>query len=169
MQEARQAFAEFGSDLPMDELARRAGVGVGTVYRHFPNKEALLDGLLAEQLGVIVGRTRAALERDQAWEAFCDLVREGTAMQAEDLAFCEIVMARKHESESQAVAELRETMDAEMTELLSRAKAQGRLRSDFGVEDVGLLFASLAGAVRASGGGDGWKRQVEFALDGLRA
>ena len=47
MEAARAAFAESGADLPMEEIARRAGVGIGTVYRHFPNKEALLDALLA--------------------------------------------------------------------------------------------------------------------------
>jgi AcrR family transcriptional regulator len=153
----------------MEELARRAEVGVGTVYRHFPNKVALLDALLADHLASIVEQTRIALGKDDAWEAWRDLVRHGAAMQAEDIAFCEVVMARKNESESEAVARLRDELNRETELLLRRAKAEGAMRDDFTVADVPVLFASLAGAIRASGETDSWRRQVEFALDGLRA
>ena len=170
MDEARKAFAEFGSDLPMEELARRAGVGVGTLYRHFPNKEALLDALLADQLALIVANTRAALTEENAWEAWRQLVRRGAEMQAEDVSFCEGVMARKADSGSEAVARLRDELEAATTKLLDRAKAEGRMRPDFAPDDVGTLFAALAGAIRASGDDEAaWRRQVEFALDGLRA
>jgi AcrR family transcriptional regulator len=169
MEVARAAFAECGSDLPMEELARRAGVGVGTVYRHFPNKEMLLDALLAEQLETLIETTRAALAGDDAWEAFRGLVRNGAAMQADDMAFCEVVMARKQESGDARVAQLRDELDAAMGELIGRAQASGAMRKDFRTDDVGVLFASIAGAIRSSAGPDAWKRQVEFALDGLRA
>ena len=166
---ARAAFAECGCDLPMEELARRAGVGVGTVYRHFPNKDALLDALLLDQLTAIVARTREALERDDAWEAFRELVRGGAEMQAEDIAFCEIVMIRKATSDSAAVALVRAELEAETTKLIERAQAEGGLRADFTLEDVPVLFASISGAIRAAGPDGPWRRQVEFALDGLRA
>lgn len=166
---AREAFAECGTDLPMEELARRAGVGVGTVYRHFPNKEALLDALLADQLAMLVKRTQDALAQDDAWEAFRRLVRNGAEMQADDTAFCEVVMARKAESGSETVVRLRDELDAAMGRLLDRAKAEGRMRADFMPEDVGTMFASIAGAVRNSATPDAWRRQVEFTLDGLRA
>jgi AcrR family transcriptional regulator len=166
---ARGAFAEAGADLPMEEIARRAGVGIGTVYRHFPNKEALLDALLASQLALFVERTRTALNKDDAWEAFRDMVREGASAQADDMAFCELVMARKSVSRSEQVAELREQLEFETGKLLDRAKAEGRMRDDFAIGDVSVLFASIAGAIRSSDSPDAWRRQVEFALDGLRA
>ena len=169
MEAAREAFAECGTDLTMEELARRAQVGVGTVYRHFPTKETLLDALLADQLAMLVETTRAALAEDDPWEAFRGLVRNGAEMQAQDMSFCEVVMARKAESGSETVIALRTELDAEMRKLLERAKAAGRMRPDFEADDVGTLFASIAGAIRASGDGDAWRRQVEFALDGLRA
>ena len=90
-------------------------------------------------------------------------------MQAQDVSFCDVVMARKAESESEAVIRLRTELDAEMGKLLEHAKAAGRMRPDFETADVGTLFASIAGAIRASGDGDAWRRQLEFALDGLRA
>jgi AcrR family transcriptional regulator len=170
MEVARAAFAECGSDLSMEELARRAGVGVGTVYRHFPNKDALLDALVTAQVSMLVERTRAALERDDAWEAFRELVRQGADLQAEDLAFCEVAMARKRDSESSDVVAVREELQAETEKLLERAKAEGRLRPDFTIDDVPVMFASIAAAVRlAEGRPEAWKRHVEFTLDGLRA
>jgi AcrR family transcriptional regulator len=169
MAAARAAFAVAGADLPMEEIARSAGVGIGTVYRHFPNKEALLDALLAEQLTLFVERTRAALAKDDAWEAFRDMVREGAAAQAEDVAYCELVMARKPLSRSETVAALRDELDAETGKLLRRAKDEGGMREDFTREDMPVLFASIAGAIRSSRDEAAWKRQVEFALDGLRA
>jgi len=169
MEAARAAFAEAGADLPMEEIARRAGVGIGTVYRHFPNKEALLDALLAEQLALFVLRTRNALAKDDAWEAFRDMVRQGASAQAEDMAFCELIMARKPFSRSEAVVALREELETETGKLLQRAKAEGRMRDDFTVDDLPVLFASIAGAIRSTADPEAWRRQVEFALDGLRA
>lgn len=169
LEAARAAFAEAGADLPMEEIARRAGVGIGTVYRHFPNKEALLDALLAGQLAIFVERVRRASTKDDAWEGFRDMVREGASQQADDLAFCELVMARRSLSRSEDVARMREQLESETGKLLERAKAEGRMRDDFQVADVSVLFASIAGAIRSSDAPDAWRRQVEFALDGLRA
>jgi AcrR family transcriptional regulator len=170
MQIAREAFAECGQDLTMEELARRAGVGVGTVYRHFPNKDALLDALVTSQVTMILDRTREALAEDDAWEAWCGLVRNAANQQAEDVAFCEFAMARKHESESEAIRAAREELTKETDKLLKRAQAQGKLRADFTIDDVPVMFASIAAAVRMmEATPEAWQRHVEFTLDGLRA
>ncbi len=167
---ARTAFAEFGQDLPMEELARRAGVGVGTVYRHFPNKDALLDALVTDQLAMLVERTREALARDDAWEGFCDLVRQGAAVQAEDAAFCQMVMNRKIARDTEPIAAMRALLDEQTDKLLKRAQAEGKLRTDFTIEDVPIMFAAIAAAVRLmEESPEAWKRHVEFTLDGLRA
>jgi AcrR family transcriptional regulator len=168
MEAARVAFAESGSDLPMEEIARRAGVGIGTVYRHFPNKEALLDALLVDQVADHMERTREALAKDDAWEAFRDLVRGGAAMQAEDQAYCDVVMDLKAQARSAKAVALLAELQGEVSKLLDRAKSEGAMREDFTAQDLPLLFASIAGAIRSSDG-DVWKRHVEFALDGLRA
>jgi AcrR family transcriptional regulator len=169
LEAARIAFAECGTDLAMEELARRAGVGVGTVYRHFPNKDALLDALLAEWLTQILERTQAALDRDDPWEAFRDMVRAGAEMQADDYALCDIVMSRKELSDSPVVAELRTQMEAQVAETIRRAQASGEMRADFTIDDVPMLFASVAASIRLMNGDPAWRRQLEFTLDGLRA
>jgi AcrR family transcriptional regulator len=168
MEAARAAFAEVGVDLPMEEIARRAGVGIGTVYRHFPNKDALLDALLFDQVSEHLDRTERALAKDDAWEAFRDLVREGAEMTARDQAYCEIVMSWKTDTRSQAVIAVMDEIHVEMDKLLTRAKSQGGMRADFTVDDVPVMFAGIAGAIRNSRD-DSWKRQVEFVLDGISA
>src|SRR3954462_534801 len=67
---ARAVFADEGVDAQMDDVARRADVGVGTVYRHFPTKDALLHALSDELFDVIAAHTRTLLELDDPWEAF---------------------------------------------------------------------------------------------------
>src|SRR3954454_7006801 len=70
MAAARAAFAEHGSDAQMDDVARRAKVGVGTVYRHFPTKEALFVALLEDTFASVTERSRVALDKADPWEAF---------------------------------------------------------------------------------------------------
>src|SRR3954462_12072948 len=71
---ARCACAEHGASVQMDDVARGAGVGVGTVYRHFPTKEALIDALVAEKYRLAIENAHAALEIDDPWESFADML-----------------------------------------------------------------------------------------------
>src|SRR5918996_6567887 len=68
---ARAVFADQGIDAQIDDVAKRAKVGVGTVYRHFPTKEALVDAIVRERFEELAGYAQEALERADAWEAFC--------------------------------------------------------------------------------------------------
>src|SRR5919202_4558460 len=72
---AREACAAHGENVQIDDVARSAGVGVGTVYRHFPTKEALIQALVAEKFGVTTQNIRAALEIEDPWEGFCAAMR----------------------------------------------------------------------------------------------
>src|SRR5947209_10180827 len=84
---ARSAFAEFGADAQMDDVARRSGVGVGTVYRHFPTKEALLVELVRQKFRLFADRARQALEDGgDAFEALVDLMRANAETAARDAA-----------------------------------------------------------------------------------
>jgi AcrR family transcriptional regulator len=168
---AREAFAEHGVDLPMEELARRAGVGVGTVYRHFPSKEALLDALLVDHFAAIAANAQAALDRDDAWDAFCECIRFGADRQAIDSSFCDAMFARKAVSTNDAVLQVREDLESATHALIRRAQDAGDMRGDFGPDDLPMFFASLSGAVRSAHDHPelDWHRQLEFLLDGLRA
>ena len=159
---ARAVFSDKGRDAQIDDVARRAKVGVGTVYRHFPTKEALLEALADEQFELITRWAREALDGEDAWKAFEALIWRGAELQASDRALMEAVADRK----SRAAGEAHE-LHACTEELLTRAKAAGAVRADAGADDVRLMMCGLGSVMQQDG--DRWRRYLELMLDGLRA
>jgi AcrR family transcriptional regulator len=160
---ARAVFSDKGRDAQIDDVARRARVGVGTVYRHFPTKEALLEALADEQFERITCWAREALESEEdAWTAFEAVIWRGAELQASDRALMEAVADRKSRAASQA-----HELHACVEELLTRAKAAGTVRADAGADDVQLMMCGLGSVMQQ--GGDRWRRYLELMLDGLRA
>ena len=162
---ARAVFADQGIDAQIDDVARRAKVGVGTVYRHFPTKEALLEALVRERFEEIAGYAREALEREDAWEGFCELIWRAAERNAVDRAFCEVVAG----TDCSRVVE--ETGLAGSTEELMRgAKAQGRMRADATIMDVEITMCGASSVMRTIlTAPDVWRRYLTLMLDGLRA
>jgi len=162
---AREAFAAKGLEVGMEDVARRAGVGVGTIYRHFPTKEALLDALWADKVDRVVALTREASENPDPWAGVVEMFERGTAMQADDLAWCEATGSAGPRGwrESNAPPELL----AATTALLDRAKAAGALREDFGFDDVSNVFCGMAGVIAAHGA-EARHGLLQVILDGLR-
>jgi AcrR family transcriptional regulator len=162
---ARKVFAEQGMHSQIDDVARRAKVGVGTVYRHFPTKEALLDALVREHFEEIAGFAREALAREDAWEGFCELVWRAAERNAEDLAFCEVVTSTDKTGIIEEVG-----LNASTRELVARAQAQGRMRRDVIAErDMPILMIGASAVMQITQSDDSWRRYVTLMLDGLRA
>jgi AcrR family transcriptional regulator len=168
LQAARDALRELGAEAQMEDVARRAGVGVGTVYRHFPTKVALIEAVMLERTRTLLADARAALEEPEPGEAFCALVRRAAEAQAED-GFCPHDMATLSGSE-EAAATFQELKRTTMR-LVRRAQREGTLRRDLRLPDVELLFGMVGAAVRASCDvpGQPWRRHVDILVDGLRA
>jgi AcrR family transcriptional regulator len=147
---ARQRFAEDGLDAQIDDIAKAAGVGVGTVYRHFPTKEDLIEALIAARFDRLAEWMREALEEDDPWRAFCDF------------------MYRSDEMHRAAVDS---GLHALTEELIARAQKSGGMRSDAVVEDVPAIICGLGRVTRASVGQKtiSWERFLAILLDGLRA
>jgi AcrR family transcriptional regulator len=163
---ARKAFATDGLDAQMEEIARRAGVGVGTVYRHFPTKEALLEALWEDKMERIAELTNEALENPDPWGGVVQMFERGTEMQAEDLGWCEAVGAMRPGGLNSQTAPP-ELLEA-TTELLARAKRAGALRKDFDFDGVSRVFCAMAGVISAQGPG-AREPFLRVVLDGLRA
>src|SRR5919198_3513697 len=160
---ASDLFAERGLDASMPELAERAGVGVGTLYREFPDKDHLLGAVIAERLRWLASQIETAAESDDPWAAFTDVVWKGAALHVKDRAFHQCMRAAIDLPE---VREARgRTLDA-FQRLIDRAQSAGVMRSDVVAEDVPRLLAGV-GLSRAKGPGAAWERHLAVVIDGL--
>lgn len=166
---ARERFGKCGLDCQIEDVARTAGVGVGTVYRHFPNKEALIDALIDDRFERITEKAAEALEQDDPWEAFCDLMRWSAQYQAKDRALSELLSQRPASGRrSAAKAGLVETTE----KLIRKAQRSGQMRKDVVVEDVPTILCGLGGVLGAheeSMPALNWERFLAIMLDGMRA
>jgi AcrR family transcriptional regulator len=161
---ARKIMARDGLDAQMDDIARAAGVGVGTVYRHFPNKDELIRGLAADRFARLADLAREALAADDPWQGFCDFIRFAGRIQAEDRALSEVLTSRA-ETMREAAQEV--GMLDLVAEIMGRAQASGDLRADARPEDVPMFMCGLAGACNKDFTVPA--RYVDIVLDGLRA
>jgi AcrR family transcriptional regulator len=139
---ARAVFAEQGVDAQMDDVARRADVGVGTVYRHFPTKDELINALSDELFAVIAVHTRTLLTLDDPWEAFTRALWFGAEKTAGDRAFTEILAAMRGNPARTCPG--KEDLLETTAVLMDRCKAAGVMREDAMVEDIGLLMCGVA-------------------------
>jgi AcrR family transcriptional regulator len=165
---ARERLAEDGLDGPIEDIARTAGVGVGTVYRHFPRKSDLIAALVRDRFERLAERTAEALAEPDPWEAFCDLIRFSAELQVHDRAMSQFLAQHPELCYHEAV----ETGLNDLTaQLIANAQESGGMRKDAVVEDVPTLVCGLgavtAGAVTMPA--MNWERYVEIMLDGLRA
>jgi AcrR family transcriptional regulator len=133
---ARGLFAQRGKDAQMEDIARAADVGVGTVYRHFPTKDDLVAALADERFARLEEKATQCLEVDDPWEAFRQFMRYSAEVQAEDRALSE-VMAERPEMMRGAAAE--SGLWEPMSTLVARAQEAGVMRADVVPEDVPTL------------------------------
>jgi AcrR family transcriptional regulator len=155
----------------MDAVARRAGLGVGTLYRHFPTKGDLLGELVAEQFATFRDQARAALESvDDPWDALSGTLRANAQIASENLAVQNALTGS--EVNWERVHPIRDELLAVTAELIARAHAAGVVRDDLEVSDIPTVMCGLCstmGATRADGAALNWRRHLEILLDGLRA
>jgi AcrR family transcriptional regulator len=168
---ARAVIREQGLAAQMDDIAARAGLGVGTLYRHFPTKDALLEMLALEHWQRLLDEARAALRETDPWEGFAAFLWRLADWEAEDRAIADIVLdGQRRLDVTPLYAELRDLVNA----LAARAQAAGQMRADVGGMDAVTAICMLAQGHRD--GPDRWgtddavrQRLVRVLLDGLRA
>lgn len=169
LEAARERFRKCGIDCQMEDIARSAGVGVGTVYRHFQTKGDLIAALVTDRFQRLAERATDALAEDDPWEAFCDLMRFAAELQVRDRGLSEFLSLQPQLAQHEAVES---GLAGTTAELIVQAQRAGGMRADAVVEDVPTLICGL-GAVTAGAAGSmpnlNWERFVEIMLDGLRA
>jgi AcrR family transcriptional regulator len=163
MAAAREVLAEFGTDASMELIASRAGVGVGTVYRRFPNKQALVDEIAAEMLRelVVEGRTALALPDGAGLDHFMRVIGRSLSTHR---GYADKLVGH---SKAACVEQLRDLI----TELLVQAQQAGRAAPEAELGDVMALIWGMRGVVETSGDvvPGAWQRYLDIHLAGLRA
>jgi AcrR family transcriptional regulator len=168
LESARAVFAKYGADAQIDDVARQAGVGVGTVYRHFPTKEALLVELLREKFRLFGTRGREALEQDgEPFAVFEDLLRRNAGTAAGDAAVQQALAGADKHIWTQAEAERQELL-AVTGELIARCRRAGTIREDVEPNDIAMLMCGVCSTMGAMPGFD-WRRHLDLVIDMLRA
>jgi AcrR family transcriptional regulator len=167
---ARAVFAEQGHDAQMDDVARRAEVGVGTVYRHFPTKEALIDAIALDAFERLLAVSKEQVARTDAdpWDALETTLWAGAEILAGDRAVAEVM------AEMTGPLNLDEALQHEATAalrtLVERAQASGALRQDVIVDDLVMVMCGVGTATRKPHMCEAaWRRHVAILLDGLRS
>jgi AcrR family transcriptional regulator len=166
---ASAVFAEQGLGAPMAEVARRAGVGIATLFRRFPTRNDLITATFEPAMRIYGEAMDDALADADPWRGFCGYIERICAMQADDHGFT-FVLTRSFPS-SPAFEVARSSAYKGFVELTRRAKAQGALRPDFTTEDLPILLMANAGVVSASGDAarETSRRLVAYALQSFAA
>jgi AcrR family transcriptional regulator len=163
---ANEVFAAKGQEAQMDDVAAQAGVGVGTVYRHFPTKKALMGALVAQKFAEFAANAREALEMEDPWEAFAGSFRRNAELMARDAGVQYVLMSTDVVLEY--IAPQKQDLEDAMGKLVTRAKRAGALRKDFKIEDMGMLMCGLCSTMGGAPIQFDWRRHMEIILDGLR-
>jgi AcrR family transcriptional regulator len=166
---ARVVFAERGLSGSHDDIAREAGVGVGTVYRRFPDKEQLIDALFEARIQEIADVARAAADNPDPWEALVGFLVHAQELQSEDRGLKEIVLGGARGAERAVAA--RSLIAPLVAQVLQRAKDAGAVRSDIELTDLPLIQLAIGTIAESSRdiAPEVWRRMMTVVLDGLRA
>ena len=166
---ARTVFARHGLEASLDEVAREAGLGVGTVYRRFPNREALVDALFADVVDEITRIVDRCVAEPRAWDGLRHFMGTMLELQARDKGLRDIMVTRHAPTPDEDV--LRDRIRPGLDVLVERAQQQGDMRTDLTPTDIGVLQIAALGAAEFTAGvaPDLWRRYLAIMLEGVRA
>ena len=166
---ARELFAREGVDVPVEEITQHAGVGMGTLYRHFPTKEELIDAVLEDAFAEIVELAEQAAAEDDAWAGLTTFLEQTLERHAANRGLKEVLASS--ERERKRAEALRARIRPLLKQLVERAQAQGALRPDVTNEDLPLVFWTSSRVIELTEAvAPGyWRRYLGLLLDGLRA
>jgi AcrR family transcriptional regulator len=162
----REVFAE-DPGAPFEEIARRAGVGIGTLYRHFPTRDALVEVIYAEHIDEVLAAAEEAADAENAWDGLVAFLERVLELQARNLPLRDVFL--RHGADA-ALAERRRLIQPALVRLVARGREQGVVRDDFTLGDLSLALWSFAPIFEATSGvaPEVWRRHLQILLDGMR-
>lgn len=167
LEAAGALVGDHGLDISHDEIARVAQVGVGTVYRRFPTREALFDELFSAQLDAIVAVAEEAGELEDPWMGICQFLERYFEQQVADRGLRELLLGHRGGTELARRAQSR--VLPVVTKLVARAHAAGRLHPAIGPTDFAIIPVMISPVITASNEAapDLWRRWLAVVLDGI--
>jgi AcrR family transcriptional regulator len=165
---ARELFAKHGVDVSVEEITQRAGVGMGTLYRHFPTKVELVDAVLEDAFSELLALAEEAAAAEDAWLGFAHFLERALELRVQNRSVKDLVASPQHGAKH---AEMRKRIRPLLRRMIERAQAQGTLRADFTLDDLSAVFWSVARVIEMTEDSSRrtWRRFLGFMLDGLRA
>jgi AcrR family transcriptional regulator len=156
---AREVFAEQGLAAPLEHIAKRAGLGIATLYRNFPTRSALMDAVIADTADAHREIIRRALANEDPWTGLTGYLTE----------ICQLA-STADQAAGQTMAIAGSKVYPQLAELVARAQAAGRLRADLAPTDVLCLTVGIGRIIEVTQAldPDAWRRQLALLLDGLR-
>jgi AcrR family transcriptional regulator len=163
LQAADEVFVEHGVTASTEEIARRAGLGVGTVFRHFPTKEALLKAVYEQRLEHLAARALTVGTGDAPSTWFREFFTDVATTSAEKLTLADALGDLQLDADPEVTARLRSAVGA----LLQRAQAAGTVREDVSFDDLIALLIAAGRAAEATADAQTRTRMIDVILDGL--
>ncbi|NGN68108.1 TetR/AcrR family transcriptional regulator [Streptomyces sp. A7024] len=165
----REVFAERGLQATLNDVAHHAGLGVGTVYRKFPDKQALAEAVFVEELDEIAGMARAGLDEGDAFAALARFLEDALARAAHNRGLREVM--RRGGMDGDGLARARQEIERHCTDLVAKARAQGTLRAGITEADIAPIAAMIDAVMTLPGDRPPglWRRYLEIILYGIHA
>jgi len=168
MSSGRELFARDGPEAQMDEIAAHAGVGIGTVYRHFPTKEALLTEMVRVRFQEFAVIATIAEDTVDPWEALETVMRRSAEAVEGDVGF-QLALMGSDELEWEGIEEQKAVLAAVLTRIIRRGISAGVVRDDFTFEDFGMVMCGITSTMYYKPGSADWHRHLAIILHGVRA
>jgi AcrR family transcriptional regulator len=164
---AREVFARRGIEASLDDVARHAGVGVGTAYRHFANKYELLSAIMAQSIDDFVAAIESTLDIEDPWAALVAFFEAGLTVQTRDRGLREVLFGL-HDAET--MTDVQDRLMGPIGTLLRRAKKAGVVRKDLDTSDLGMIVTMICATSDIAGDvhPDLWCRYLDLCLEGLK-
>jgi AcrR family transcriptional regulator len=163
---ARDLFARNGVDVPVEEITQQAGVGMGTLYRHFPAKDELIDAVLQDAFTEILELAERAATEEDAWVGLKSFFESALELRFQNRGVRELIASGNRGAHH---AEMRRRIRPVIRRLIERAQAQGTLRPDFELDDVSFVFQAVGRVIESDDAArNAWRRNLDFLLNGMR-